>query len=133
MASPTNMSWYTPVPASRSPRRRITSGTWANAVRGHGARLENMLTPKPAVSPSPSLYDTTCGLACIDVGICLDTYACRKCSRQSRHARCYSDIPVPPRCVLQRSTMGAQFGPAHAVKHCNESEPKLARQGRRFP
>ena len=61
MAPTRKMSWYTPVPARRAQRRRITSGTWANAVRGRGARLDNMLTPTPAVSPSPSLCDTTDG------------------------------------------------------------------------
>ena len=104
MASTKKMSWYTPVPARRAHRRRITSGTKANAARGRGARLEYMLTPTPALSPSPSLYESASGLDGIDVGISRDTYTCRHCNHHSKQARSWVDNL--PRCRVQRSEMG---------------------------
>ena len=106
MASTKNMSWYTPIPARRAQRRRITSGTVADAARGRRAKLENMRTPTPAFSPSPSLYDTTSGLDGIDVGISLDTCNRKNCNHHNKHDRNCTDSPLPNRPVEQRSNMG---------------------------
>ena len=84
---------------------------------------------QPAVSPSPSLYDTTSGLDGIDVGISLDTCNCWNCNHHSKQDRSCTDCPVRHCPGEQRSNMGRNLALPTRTNTAFRANPSLPARG----